>query len=248
MSEPSNEIEFSMAVLCYRGGTDIIPFVENFHKIMTMFRFPWEIVLVGNYWPGTEDSTPEIVKQLATRLPNVRYIAEEKQGDMGWDARSGLDACRGKYIGFIDGDGQFPVEAVFSCFAKIKSDDYDLVKTYRVQRGDSFYRKIISLAYNRLFCTLFPDYRGRGDVNSKPKIMKREVYERMDLRSDDWFFDAEIMLECLALKLRVYEIPVIFEPLSKRKSFVKPGAIFEFVKHLIAYRLGKRHHRNPSIR
>ena len=246
MLDSSNEIEFSMAILCYRGGANIIPFVQNFHKIMEMFRFNWEIVLVGNYWPGTNDETPEVVKKLAALLPNVRYIAEPKQGAMGWDARKGLEACRGKYIGFIDGDGQFPVEAVFSCFAKIKSDDFDLLKTYRVHRGDGLYRQIISSIYNRLFRILFPDYRGHSDVNSKPKIMKREAYEQMRLESDDWFFDAEIMLQCLELKLRVYEIPVRFQTLDGRNSFVKPGAIFEFLKHLISYRFSRRNAAHPS--
>ena len=126
-------VEFSIAVLCYRAEEEIIPFVENLHKIMSLFRFEWELLLVANFWPGTDDRTPEICQRLAERLPFVRVLAEPKEGAMGWDMRRGLDACRGKYIGVIDGDGQFPVEAIFSCFAKIKSDDFDLVKTYRVR-------------------------------------------------------------------------------------------------------------------
>jgi hypothetical protein len=31
---------------------------------------------------------------------------------MGWDMRMGLDAAHGTYIGVIDGDEQFPTEAV----------------------------------------------------------------------------------------------------------------------------------------
>ena len=241
MQEAGNEVEFSIAVLCYRGGRDIIPFVEKFHKVMSMFRFEWEIILVANYWPGNGDETPEVARKLAADLSNVRFIAGEKAGGMGWDARRGLDACRGKYIGFIDGDGQFPVEAIFSCFTKIKSEDYDLVKTYRVMRGDGIYRNFISAIYNRLFRLLFPEYRGHYDVNSKPKIMKRETYRRMDLRSDDWFFDAEIVLNCLALKLRMYEIPIHFQPLVQRKSFVRSRAVFEFLRHLLKYRFGPRY-------
>jgi glycosyltransferase involved in cell wall biosynthesis len=151
--------------------------------------------------------------------------------------RHGLDACRGKYIGVIDGDGQFPVEAIFSCLAKIKSDDFDVVKTYRVQRKDSFYRKFISTVYNLLFHLFFRGSSKLRDVNSKPKIMRREAYERMKLQSDDWFIDAELILNYINLNLRVYEIPVEFQSLGKRKSFVKPGAILEFLKHMIEYRL-----------
>ena len=233
-------VEFSIAVLCYRAEEEIIPFVENLHKIMSLFRFEWELLLVANFWPGTDDRTPEICQRLAERLPFVRVLAEAKEGAMGWDMHRALDACRGKYIGVIDGDGQFPVEAIFSCFAKIKSDDFDLVKTYRVQRHDSFYRRLISTVYNLLFHLLFRGSSKLRDVNSKPKIMTREAYERMTLEADDWFIDAELILNCINLNLRVYEIPVEFESLGKRKSFVKLGAILEFLKHMIEHRFGSR--------
>jgi len=150
--------------------------------------------------------------------------------------RRGLGACRGKYIGVIDGDGQFPVEAIFSCFAKIKSDNFDVVKTYRVERHDSPYRRLISMVYNWLFHLVFRGSARLRDVNSKPKIMTREAYEKMALRSDDWFIDAELILNCINLNLRIYEIPVEFHTLGARKSFVKPGAILEFLRHMIDYR------------
>jgi glycosyltransferase involved in cell wall biosynthesis len=229
-------IEFSIAILCYRAEEEIVPFVENLHKIMSLFRFEWELILVANFWPGSNDRTPEICQRLAERLPRVAVLAEPKQGAMGWDMRRGLEACRGKYIGVIDGDGQFPVETIFSCFAKIRSADFDMVKTYRVERHDGFYRRLISIGYNWLFHLFFRGSARLRDVNSKPKILKREAYKKMVLRSDDWFIDAELILNCINLNLRIYEIPVEFHPLGARKSFVKPGAILEFLRHMIDYR------------
>jgi len=229
-------VEFSIAVLCYRAEEEIIPFVENLHKIMSLFRFEWELILVANFWPGSNDRTPEICQRLAERLPYVRVLAEPKQGAMGWDMRRGLEACRGKYIGVIDGDGQFPVETIFSCFAKIRSADFDMVKTYRVERQDGFYRRLISIGYNWLFHLFFSRSAKLRDVNSKPKIMKREAYEKMMLQSNDWFIDAELILNCINLNLRIYEIPVEFHSLGARKSFVKPGAILEFLRHMLDYR------------
>src|SRR5438128_10513230 len=203
-------VEFSIAVLCYRAEAEIIPFVENLHKIMSLFRFEWELILVANFWPGSSDRTPEICRRLAERLPRLRVLAEPKQGSMGWDMRRGLDACRGKYIGVIDGDGQFPVEAIFSCFAKIRSDDFDMVKTYRVERQDGFYRRLISIAYNWLFHLFFRGSTRLRDVNAKPKIMRREVYEKMTLQANDWFIDAELILNCIKPSLRISDIPFEF--------------------------------------
>lgn len=247
MSDSENpSVEFSMAVLCYRAEDGIVPFVEQLHRIMSMFRFDWELVLVANYWPNTNDRTPDVCRELAARLPNVRVLADPKSGGMGWDMKRGLDACAGQYIGIIDGDGQFPVEAIFSCFAKIKSGDYDFVKTYRVVRADGWYRLLISSVYNILFRILFTEYRGFRDVNSKPKIMKRDVYRKMILESTGWFTDAEIVLNALELKLKMYELPIRFCELGGRKSFVKPGAIVEFIRHLFGYRFGPRYRAHPG--
>ena len=63
----------------------------------------------------------------------------------------------------------------------------------------------------------------------------------MDLLSDDWFIDAEIMIQARRLKLRFAEISTQFSKLDTRTSFVKPGAIIEFVVNMILFRF--REHR-----
>src|SRR5207253_7280459 len=96
-------VEFSIAVLCYRAEAEIIPFVENLHEIMSLFRFEWELILVANFWQGSNDRTLVICRQLAERLHNVRVLAEPKKGAMGWDLGRGLEACSGTYIGVVVG-------------------------------------------------------------------------------------------------------------------------------------------------
>ena len=59
----------------------------------------------------------------------------------------------------------------------------------------------------------------------------------MDLKSDDWFIDAEIMILARRLKLRFTEIPTQFTELSSRRSFVKPMVTIEFIVNMILFRL-----------
>jgi hypothetical protein len=54
------------------------------------------------------------------------------------------------------------------------------------------------------------------------------------------FTDAEVILNCIDLNLRIYEIPVEFSSLRGRKSFVKPRAILEFLKQMIDHRFRSR--------
>lgn len=235
------ESYFSLVVLCYRSGPSIVPFIERLRHVLSRCNFTWELVLVGNYVEGSDDETPEVVRELAERWPNMSAVVRPKEGMMGWDMRMGLNAARGEYIGVIDGDGQFPVEAVIACLLKAEMEGLDLTKTYRVRRDDGIYRRMISYVYNGLFKLFFG--LQIHDVNSKPKIIRREKYELLNLESDDWFADAEIMIRAREAGLSIGEIPVHFALNETRGSFVKPRAIFEFMSNLIRYRFGSR--KNP---
>lgn len=216
----------------------MIPLIERLRYVLSRCNFTWELVLVGNYIEGSDDETPEVVRELAERWPDVSAVVRPKEGMMGWDMRMGLNAARGEYLGVIDGDGQFPVEAVIACLLKAEMDGLDLTKTYRVRRDDGIYRRMISYAYNGLFKLFFG--LQIHDVNSKPKIIRREKYELLNLESDDWFADAEIMIRARQAGLSIGEIPVHFALNETRASFVKPRAILEFMSNLIRYRFGSR--------
>ncbi len=244
MQIPSSDIELSIVILCYRSEESIIPFALRTKELASQLSDRFEIVLVGNYWEGSGDHTKEVVEHIASEDKVFRAICKPKEGMMGWDMRKGLEDARGQYICVIDGDGQFPIESIAQCYHKIKEGGLGLVKTYREQRNDGFYRRTISGVYNFLFMILFSNLKSK-DVNSKPKIMTREAYERLDLRSDDWFIDAEIMIQVGRHRIPFHEFPVVFKELEGRQSFVRVGAIFEFMKNLISYRLREYRKKSP---
>lgn len=232
--------DLSIVVLCYRSGQDAIKFVSRLIAVLDHNNIScYEIVLVGNYHLGVDDETPHVIKNLARENERIFYIAEPKPNGcmMGWDMRKGLRKAKGRYISIIDGDGQMPVEDLIKVYLKIKNEDFDLVKSYRIVRGDSWRRKSISFVYNMAFHILFPGFNSK-DINSKPKIFKAEKYALLDLHDNGWCIDAEIMIQARALKFKIGEIPTKFLGLGgRRKSFVKLPAIFEFARFLILYRM-----------
>jgi len=234
----SNETSLSVVILCYRSGSSIIKFVKEVEDHVKELTPNYELVLVANYIEGSNDTTREHVLKIAEANPKCKALCKPKQGMMGWDMRSGMDAASGKYICVMDGDGQFPIESISACFQEIQTGKYDLVKTYRTKRGDGAYRRTISKVYNFLFSILFPGI-GSQDANSKPKILKASAYKQMSLKSDDWFIDAEIMLNVRDKKMTFLELPIEFYELEGRSSFVKPAAIWEFIKNLYEYRVRK---------
>ncbi len=236
MSMDTHAPELSLVILCYRAEDAVREFISRAVAALEKGGiFDYELVLVGNYLKGSADRTPLIVAELAQQYSRVVYCAEPKQGMMGWDMRMGLEKARGAYIAVIDGDGQMPIKDAVKVYAMIRNEHLDFVKTYRLQRGDSIIRKIISFIYNIFFHALFPGLKVR-DINAKPKIFTRAAYERMKLESNDWFIDAEIMIEARRLRFRIGEIPTVFLGLTGRRSFVKIKAINEFLINFMRYK------------
>lgn len=227
----------SVVVLCYKAGESITPFVGQMISAIEQAHVNFELVLVGNYNRGdTEDSTPRVVRALAAADPRVKAVTLEKQGWMGWDARSGMGAANGEVIVLIDGDNQMPPEDVAQVYARMQDSRADIVTTYRVTRGDGIYRRIQSYGYNLIFRVLFPGIAAR-DVNSKPKLIRRELFDKFTLISDDWFIDAEIMIQARRYRAHIEEIPTVFLPVVGRRSFVKLSAVWEFVANLTRARI-----------
>jgi 4-amino-4-deoxy-L-arabinose transferase-like glycosyltransferase len=224
--------QLSVVVLCYQAGQAIRGFFDEIYTLLKNSGLDWELILVGNYHPGRPDSTPQVLQELALiDKKRIRVVAREKQGMMGWDVRSGLDAARGRYLAFIDGDGQMPARDILLLYEKITQENLDLVKTRRIKRYDGHLRKIVTFFYNRIFGLLFPGANFH-DVNSKPKIFTREAYQKFRLRSDDWFIDAEMMIKARRLGLKVGEVPTVFLKNLQRKTFIRIAAVWEFVRNL----------------
>ena len=228
--------ELSAIVLCYRAGDSILNVIRPLYGELERAGVPFEVVLVANYWPADEDPTPAVVAEFAESRPHVRTVVRTKEGGMGWDMRAGFAAARGEYMIVLDGDGQNPIESVLSLYHEMKRTQADVGKGRRIARFDGPYRRIVSYVYNALFLVLFGTRNAR-DINGKPKGLTRRAYEMMDLRSDDWFIDAEIVLQAQRLKLRLVEIPIVFRRNDVRDSFVRPGAIPEFLLNMLRARV-----------
>jgi glycosyltransferase involved in cell wall biosynthesis len=230
--------ELSAIVLCYRAGESIRRVVEPLHAMLEESGVRYELILVANYHDGVADSTPAVVEEFAQSHQNVRVLAEIKQGAMGWDMRSGLAAARGAFIVVIDGDAQNPVEDLLRMYRVMKQSGADVMKGRRISRFDGPYRRIVSGLFNALFVLMFGT-RGLWDINGKPKGLTRSAYEQLQLRSDDWFIDAEIVLGARELGLTVVEMPVVFRRNEERASFVRVSAIYEFLDNMLRARVGR---------
>lgn len=216
--------------------------VEPLHEELEASGVPYELVLVANYWPDERDRTRDVVAALARARPTVRTVARRKQGGMGWDMRSGLREAGGEFLVVIDGDGQVPPRYAVEAYRQLKASGADIVKGRRYSREDGSVRSLTSVVYNVAFRLLFRT-RGLWDINGRPKGFTRAAYERLELVTDDWFTDPEIVLKAQRMGLEIREMPVCFLKNSARRSFVGPKTVWEFARNMILWRLG----RHPAL-
>ncbi len=227
--------ELSLIMLCYREEEQIPSRVASVEAELAALGVTYEIVVVANYFPGRGDRSPEIARRLAENNPRVRIVAEPKQGMMGWDMVSGLEAARGRILAVIDGDGQIDPRDVPRVYRELRVRQLDVCQANRIRREDGWRRVLVSRIYNALFQLLFPG-TGLHDINAKPKLVTREAYRSMRLSSTDWFTDADIIIEARRLALRCGEIPTVFGK-GARPSFIGAAAVREFIKNLVLFRL-----------
>lgn len=221
----------------------IIPFYneeENVRKVVIDLRralrakVNCELVLVDN---GSSDRTGKILAQLASRYENIKVVTVKVNQGYGWGVLRGLSKARGSIIGYMDGDGQIPGMEALRCYRMLIKDGLDICKIARVIRIEPLIRRLNTYFYNLIFRLLFRlPYR---DINGHPKLMRRKVYERLGLLSKDWFIDAEVLLKGHSLGARIGEMPVVSYPRKGGKSWVRPGAVIEFLKNMINFKILK---------
>lgn len=228
-------MNISVVVMCYGCGEIVRTIVGRLADQLAKSGISYEIILAGNYPQGTTDPTTPLLQELARLNSHVRALTEPTNIGMGSNMRAGFRAARGNTIAVIDGDGQMPVEDILRVYKKLVAHNLDLCKTTRITRYDGAWRLFISKIYNLAMHILFFPIAGT-DMNAKPKIVTREAYEKLRLESNDWFIDAEIMIQARRHNFRIGEVPTEFYAHKDRPSFISFHAIWEFIKNLIRYR------------
>ena len=196
-------------------------------------------MLVANYWSGS--GGPDTRARCARSRVSIRRRpwshARRPERWAGTSARA-WTCARGAFLVYLDGDGQvsrrphwrFTVAWKTRCadVAKGRRSCAKTARFARSPRSDTTRSSGSSSGRPRLW-----------DINGQPKGLTRAAYKRLDLRTDDWFTDAEIVLKARAAGLQIVEVPVRFRPRQTSGSLVGIGTVWEFLVNMARWRLGR---------
>lgn len=189
----------------------------------------YEIVLVDD---GSTDATPQIIDSLAAEDAHVVAVHHEHNRGLGAAIRSGFSAATGDIVLYTDTDLPFDLLLLAKAFRLMRIYDADIVSMYRFDRtAEGPKRYWFSHLYNWLVRYAL-DVKLR-DVNFAGKLIRRDVLDHVDLRSEGSFLDVELMAQAQRLGYGIIQFGVDYFPRTRGDStLAAPGVIVKILSEL----------------
>lgn len=108
----------------------------------------FEIIFIDD---GSTDNTLKALLDLKNKEKRIRVI--ELSRNFGHQAAytAGLNQAKGQYVVMLDGDLQDPPGLISEMYAKITSDEFDIVFAQRVARGEKLLKRVVTKLFHWIF-------------------------------------------------------------------------------------------------
>jgi glycosyltransferase involved in cell wall biosynthesis len=193
----------------------------------------YELIIVDD---KSTDRTPEIADALAAADAHVRVIHHEVNRKLGGSIKTGFANARGDIVLYSDADLPFDFREVPRALRILRLYNCDLVSAYRFDRtGEGYTRAVYTFFYNLLIRTMF-GVKAR-DINFAFKLVRRNVLDAVDLRSEGSFIDAELIIRAIRSGFELQQFGVDYFPRTMGESTLSsPGVIQTIIKEMYTLR------------
>lgn len=191
-------------------------------------KLPYEIIIVND---GSTDGTGECADVLASKYNTISVIHHKVNEGYGKSLKDGFHASKYEYLFFCDADRQFKINSLDTFLPHVDAKA-DMVIGYRIARKDTFSRVFLSGCFNRLIRMIFT--LKYNDIDCAFKLFKKEVFERLEIQSDDFLFNTELLAKAQLKKLCIIQVGVKHYPRVQGTSTVSPKHIVQTLKRLFS--------------
>lgn len=173
---------------------------------------------------ASTDRTPEIADQLAANDPRVSVIHHPVNRKLGGSLKTGFENAKGELVLYTDADLPFDMVEVAKAVRLMRLYDADVVSAYRFDRtGEGARRLIYSYVYNHLVQLMFR-LRLR-DMNFAFKLVRKNVLNRMELKSEGSFIDVELLARAHRLGFSIVQFGVDYFPRTRGISTLSSNSV-----------------------
>src|SRR5437870_7530540 len=186
-------------------------------------RLPWYEIIVVN--DGSTDGTRNIVSRISSFDETIRLISYSINMGKGYAIKQGVLHSRGKYVMFLDGDGEISTDVLSKYLEHMATADIVIASKYHplsvvnVPTSRRFLSKCFHLFVKLMLGIKVSDTQvglkaGKGD-------RFRKIFQRVMVKR--YAFDAEMLAVAGIMGLKVDELPVQIDldKSFKKKEIVK---------------------------
>jgi len=204
-----DKLELSVVMPCLNEADTVGICVEKAVRAMSEAGVAGEVVLADN---GSTDDSKQIAVSAGARTVDV------SEPGYGAALMGGIEASRGKYVIMGDADDSYDFLEIPAFVEKLR-EDFDLVQGCRLPRGGGrvmpgampplhrwvgnpilswLVRQMFRIPINDVYCGM------RG--------FKRELYDRLDLRSPGMEFATEMIIKSGLYGASMSQVPITLHP------------------------------------
>jgi len=238
----NNNLSISCIIPVYNETDNVGNIINQAEGIFRDLSLDYELIIIES---GSTDGTWQRINEEIKGRENIRAYHQEKREGMGSALRLGYSKCSKDLICHLEADSPFDMVYFKKAIPVLSVCDY--VIGYRVGAKEknfawSYYnmskkgvliRQIYHKGYKFLLNVIFGlDVQ---DVNFSFKIFKRSHIQKLELISNGWFIDAEIILELRRKGILPVEMPVTYTDRVAGKSTVNFSTPIHMVCEMFKY-------------
>jgi glycosyltransferase involved in cell wall biosynthesis len=188
-----------------------------------------EIIIVDD---ASTDRTGETADALAREDSRVKVLHNERNRRLGATLRAGYAVATKDLILYSDADLPFDFQEVGRAVRILEYQQADVLAAYRFDRtSEGPLRTVYTLGYSGLIRALF-GLRLR-DVNFSFKLFRRSLLERITLKSEGSFIDAEFLVRARRAGAAIVQIGVDYFPRTRgTSSLASPAVIVKIIQEM----------------
>jgi dolichol-phosphate mannosyltransferase len=183
---------------------NIAPLLRRIDASMRRQNISYEVIVIDDH---SQDGTLREVARLQHTFPVDAYLKQGKRGK-AYSLMEGFKKTNAPLVAMIDGDLQYPPEALPAMIHMLRRTDADIVLTHRIEHFTSLARQLTSRLFNMLFIRML--FGIRYDVQSGLKVFKHTALRGLRLAPRPWSFDLEFIVRNLERNRRVLTFPIPF--------------------------------------
>lgn len=220
----------SLVIPMYNEELNIEPAIRAATESLTRYADDYEIIVVDD---ASTDEGPRIVARLAEADPSLRLLTHERNRKLGATLRTGFDAATKDLVFYMDADIPFDPDVLGRAMRALEITGADMIAAYRHDRTmEGLKRGIYTLVYNWLIGVLFG--WPHRDINFSFKLMKREVLEAMELKSEGSLIDAELIVKAKNRGFAIQQIGTDYFPRIRGTSHLASfGVVLKILRELV---------------